>query len=624
MQIIERLYNAASTDFENGHFERAASTFRTLKSAVPEWSDIYFHIAKAEMFNKRIDKAFLVLDEGSQRFMDSGEFYLEYCSITAGMLLHQSDFSRVQRFKAPNELAAICEKAVTLNPRNHLALHTLATLQMLLGNYREAIVVFEDCLQRFSSSLSLKELHETKANLVEALVRAGEYDRAFKMARTLEAEDPSNPFHVHKIAYVRTIGWPIDELAWSYTNLSLHMIVDRLSIRNPEVCPSGKWRLALNYTLEAADHPERISLVQLNPESAHSVYGRNDDPVFVGNPLPKYPRLFIERNIHLVYMGTAFMSGRSGIVHGNCTIYTGGHHVTIDIQSFADADEAIIVQVNDPVVRVIQHQTRNYYHWMLEALPKLLLLKKHVLDLPGNENIKILVPEHGAASFIDATLRMDEFKDLQGRFIEYTRGSTSRYWFKGGLWQVDWIHDIDDEFGTLSGNIWAAYWPPREVHHLVREFFYGALKKRGAFPQLPSTVEIPTEGAVVYVARGGGVARGFANEDDIVQHLSRHFGQRLVVHTGREQLLDQVAMFARARVVVGGHGAGMMNYVFCREGAAMVLVPMDPLIAMGGKHYVVTEIPGASYYSTYPALDENQMDLLVHTIQRALDDVLNV
>ncbi|KAJ3130001.1 hypothetical protein HK100_008325 [Physocladia obscura] len=612
MQRIKRLYDTAVADFEHGNFNQAIANFQTLKKVVPDWTDLYFHIAKAEMFNKRIDNAFRILDEAAIQFPTSADFHLEYCDLMASMLYHKNDFVHAQKFKADDEMVSICERAIHLDQKNPMGLRVLATLQTLLGNYAEAIVAFDRWIDEFSHGLPEKQVHETKSNLVEALVRNGNYERAFAIAKSLESEDPENPYHVHKIAYIRTIGWPIDDMAWTYTNRSLHMIVDSLAITNPEICPAGgKWRVALNFTQEAIDYPDRLSILSLNPESAHTVYGRLDDPEFVGKPLEKYPHKFIERDIHLVYMGNAFITGHGGIVHGNCTVYTGGHHVTIDMQSFAENNDARILTITDPVVKVIQHQTRNYYHWILEALPKLLLLKKHVLDLPENKNVKILVPEHGVVAFIDATLGMEEFRGLKERIIEYKLASISRYWFKAGLWQVDWIHDLDDEFGSLNRNIWGAY----------------ALKSRGIFPKIATRSD--EAGSIVYVSRPNTV-RGFPNESELLQYLYQRFGNRLAIHTGREPLLDQIAVFARARLVVGGHGAGLTNFVFTQNGAAMVMVPMDPHIefcfghivaAMGGTHYVVSAIPGAHYYSTYSILSSQQIGLLGDTIQQAYEAV---
>ncbi|KAI8616140.1 hypothetical protein BC830DRAFT_223276 [Chytriomyces sp. MP71] len=264
---------------------------------------------------------------------------------------------------------------------------------------------------------------------------------------------------------------------------------------------------------------------------------------------------------------------------------------------------------------------------MLEALPKLLILKELLLDKPEYADVKIMVPEKGIAGCIDSTLSMSEFDSIRDRFILYKYPGSTRYHFKKGLHLVDWMHAQDDVHETLSKNLWSAYWPPREIHHNLRAFFYKALMARNKMP----VVHVDdTDGAIVYVSRINSV-RGFPNELELLDYLKGRFGDRFQIHTGQEAQLDQVAMFARARVVVGTHGAGLANYVFAQPGAALVFVPMDPLIefcfghivaAMGGSHYLITEIPGSHYHGTYGKITEEQMQLMGDTIQIALDKIL--
>jgi hypothetical protein len=269
---------------------------------------------------------------------------------------------------------------------------------------------------------------------------------------------------------------------------------------------------------------------------------------------------------------------------------------------------------------------RNYYHWLLESLPKLLYLKEHVLD--ANSNIQILVAERGASSIIDATLDLPEFASLRSRLIYYSRPSATRYHFNKGLYLVDWIHPAEDKYDSLYQNLWAVYWPPRESLLKVRNFFHDVLKARGLFPNPDPN----HKGVIVYVTRLGTV-RGFPNEMDLIVYLTKRFGDKLVVHTGKEPLLDQIAMFVKAKVVVGNHGAGLTNFVFTQPGASLVMVPMDPHVefcfghlvaALGERHWVVSGVPGSHYYGTYSEITDDQMGLIGGTIDEVLRTRSNI
>ena len=52
--------------------------------------------------------------------------------------------------------------------------------------------------------------------------------------------------------------------------------------------------------------------------------------------------------------------------------------------------------------------------------------------------------------------------------------------------------------------------------------------------------------------------------------------KHVVVHTGKEKVIEQARMFKNARVVVGAHGAGLTNIVYCKPGTGVVLLPMKP------------------------------------------------
>jgi len=67
----------------------------------------------------------------------------------------------------------------------------------------------------------------------------------------------------------------------------------------------------------------------------------------------------------------------------------------------------------------------------------------------------------------------------------------------------------------------------------------------------------------IYLSRGKG-ARSLANEDEVAAFLQSE-GFTVVACEGLS-ICEQAAMLARARVVVGLHGAALTNIVFCQPG----------------------------------------------------------
>ena len=71
----------------------------------------------------------------------------------------------------------------------------------------------------------------------------------------------------------------------------------------------------------------------------------------------------------------------------------------------------------------------------------------------------------------------------------------------------------------------------------------------------------------IFVTRAG-AHRALANEQDVAAFLGdRGF---VVADPGRHTIRDQMAMFQRARLVVGAHGGGLTNIAFCPPGTAVL------------------------------------------------------
>lgn len=174
-----------------------------------------------------------------------------------------------------------------------------------------------------------------------------------------------------------------------------------------------------------------------------------------------------------------------------------------------------------------------YYHWLTEILPRLFHCLRE-LDL-GDDTRVLMRPLPG--QYAEATLSM--------LGVEPTISTLPRL-------RVD-----------------RAILPTHLVHH----------KRMGRYsPELPAllrtfratAVEVATSTypARIYVSRDDAATRRVANEPEVCAVLARYGFERVLL--GQLPFTEQVGMFERARIVVGPHGAGLTNVLFCQPGARLV------------------------------------------------------
>ena len=172
---------------------------------------------------------------------------------------------------------------------------------------------------------------------------------------------------------------------------------------------------------------------------------------------------------------------------------------------------------------------RSYYHWLVDALPRLSLLHA----IPGGAELPIVVPSR---------LHRYHQESLEAAGIPQSRQVA----FPDAVVQVDRLF-----FPALLSP--TGYSSPHAVAWL-RETFGPFLSTRKPWRRL-------------YVSRRD-ARRRILNEDEIIGLLLPHGFE--VVHPGDMSLIEQIRTFSEAQVVVGPHGAGLTNMIFSPEGATLV------------------------------------------------------
>lgn len=171
---------------------------------------------------------------------------------------------------------------------------------------------------------------------------------------------------------------------------------------------------------------------------------------------------------------------------------------------------------------------RNYFHWLLEAVARTVIARRHV-----DADIRCLVPE--IRGMERATLNMVGVHDA---LIEIIPDAT--------MLQVDQL--IIAPRGLVSSV-------------KILPAATDALRVGVQWDDAPATDRI-------FISRSSARRRRIANEKDVSSLLERHGFQTVATETLSPD--DQRALFAKASVIAGMHGAGLTNTVFARPGATLI------------------------------------------------------
>lgn len=192
---------------------------------------------------------------------------------------------------------------------------------------------------------------------------------------------------------------------------------------------------------------------------------------------------------------------------------------------------------------------RNYFHWMVEALPRLRVLQRY-LDLGIGPIDRILITQKAPHDFV-----LDSISTFFPRLLPLVAlGLAPRHRLEQALFFVDWRY--------------VAYTQTRMKPNT-------ALFLRDIAPP-PVIGPERGPGRAVLISRGDADNRRLVNEDALLRAFAP-LGLESVALAGLSIREQQKAM-SEARLVVGVHGAGLTNLMFCPPGATLLEITSSQYI----------------------------------------------
>jgi capsular polysaccharide biosynthesis protein len=272
--------------------------------------------------------------------------------------------------------------------------------------------------------------------------------------------------------------------------------------------------------------------------------------VHKGHPISrKLPRT-VERPIHFEFFNEMSRFSPSAgvgvlpdgrVLTKNGVVIGPGDHLIADVSHtffiddpachpiFLSAKLPRITRLDGTAAVLTTYRSDIYYHWMLDTLPRLYLLRES-----GIAYDKLIIPTQ--SRFQRDTLVLlgiDEKQVIADRGLHLQAARL-----------------IVPTLPGMVGN------PPGWVCDFLRRSF------------LPALGGDESQNRRIYIARGVGGTRRILNEPELLSVLKQHAIETVYPET--LPFLDQVKLFNSASLVIAAHGSGLTNLVFCRPGSVVV------------------------------------------------------
>ncbi|MCJ2126385.1 glycosyltransferase family 61 protein [Methylobacterium sp. J-077] len=210
-------------------------------------------------------------------------------------------------------------------------------------------------------------------------------------------------------------------------------------------------------------------------------------------------------------------------------------------------EEPAAPQVLDAGLMMFGLQSKNYGHWLLEFVPRMLCFN----DPACPAGFPICIDDH----MPETHRQIVELLDARNRPILPLPAQAVRF-KELGVAPVPTFFPFDARPGLP---VYDAVWP-KDVLGGMRRAVLDKLAARG--------VDLRSTGRRIFLSRKGFTQRQLVNETEIATVLARHGFE--VVYPEKLSFIEQIALYHSADVIVGSASSAMTNTIFCNDKARVV------------------------------------------------------
>lgn len=193
------------------------------------------------------------------------------------------------------------------------------------------------------------------------------------------------------------------------------------------------------------------------------------------------------------------------------------------------------IEINGVVAVIASPGGNVYAHWLCDIIPRLVLLKKQ-----------------GILEKVDKIIMSFSWLDYQLETLE-----------RLGIDKTKIINSIDDtEFHLKAKTLFVPSYP--NVHGTVNKWVCEEIKK--VF--LPKNYTSQKNGRL-FISRAKAVGRNMVNEEEVFSFLKNEYGF-IKIFAEEYSTADKAKLFNDAECIVGPHGGGFTNLLFCTQGCKVV------------------------------------------------------
>ena len=521
--------------------------------------------------------------EGTARYLSSAERELpvaEICDNLAEIYLHLGN--ALTEYGGHESAAAYYQKALQIQPQN-------AEIYWRVGNSLAQQERFSAAIAVYRMALTIQPaLPQVYFELAKLLEKQGRWERAID--------------YYQKVLELQLHGYG-EQKKWTKESFTSP---DRNSLEPPNAIYLSSWDWLVNAKLEVDNYVEIVW--KPSPEAAaenihNSQFSlRNSqsentdctgltcglclqriskwfDPVHLGwgvcrlsnlQPLPvESPKTFVaqipkgrvwivpQENYWMICKAIAVITPDNYLLADVSRDYPGflpgcekhdvRKHSVFKLESFPGLKQI------DGRVAVLSGLSGNvYFHWMVDVLPRIELLRRSGRDLAEIDWFLVNSCEHQFQRESLRILGIPEEKVLESDRLPHIQATEL----------------IVPSFAGYLG------WPPGWAMDFLRREFLKGIIPSSSYPKR------------IYISRSKARYRRVLNEEDVVEVLEQ-FGFVSILPESMS-LAEQIAHFYHAEVIVAAHGSGLTNTIFCRHGTKV--------IELVSPHYISHYYWGSSQY----------------------------